>query len=158
MVNGMLKYLTDQKVLPLVKRIWLDIERDINGAYMWSRTNFAANLNKVKAAINACKKWGKLPGIYAPGAGGWSEMMGSTNAKIDDTVPMWYVSRKGYNNDASDNDWVPFANWQTPGAHQFYSGDTSNAKVCGVAGVDWTWRSQTITLPYNWDTVNNRPM
>jgi len=111
----------------------------------------------VKAAIEAAKKWKKLPGIYAPGANGWLEMMGP-NAPILDDVPMWYVSRKGYNNDASDNDWVSFENWKVPGQHQFASGDGSTFKVCGVSGIDWTWRSRPIPQPFNWDPVNNRPV
>jgi len=157
-VNTFMKHLTDNKVIGLVRRVWLDIERDIQGAYMWSRSDLAGNLQKVKNAIAACKRWGKLPGIYAPGAGGWAEIMGT--GKVDDALPMWYVSRRGYNGDASDEDWVPFANWpQNPPVntqHQFYSGDNSAFKVCGVSGLDWTYRRAPINLPYNWDPVNNK--
>jgi len=57
-------------------------------------------------AIDACKKWGKLPGIYTPQLG-WAEMMGSASF-VPNTpgIPLWYVGRRGYNNDASDSDYT----------------------------------------------------
>jgi len=155
-VQAMFKNLRDNGVFSLVNRVWLDIERDINGAYMWNKNNLAQNFAKLKDAIAAVKAEGKLPGIYAPGAGGWAEMMGTN--KLDENVPMWYVSKHGYNNDASDADWVPFGNWKIPGMHQFASdGVGGNLKVCGQDGVDWSYRRTDLSeYPTDWDVTTNQ--
>jgi len=150
-IDQVIAYLKKENVFSLVKRIWLDIERDVDGVYMWSTKDLNANFKKVKEQVERVQSYGKLPGIYGPGADGWKEICGKNSLPVK--TPFWYVSHN-YNNDGSNAAFEPVANWQSTAdvIHQFA---TTGVSVCGGPNVDWNFRSGESQIPYNWDPVHN---
>jgi GH25 family lysozyme M1 (1,4-beta-N-acetylmuramidase) len=96
---------------------WLDIE-----ILAWP-ADHAANINFIRALVNAAKSAGLHVGIYT-NANNWSQITGNYDGDFG-SIPLWYAH---YDNSPSFSDFRPFGQWTKPAIKQ-YQGD---ATVCGV--------------------------